>query len=49
MLGLLLEEGAVSDYFLYNPTSFRVAPPLCISQEEVDIAVDVVSRALDRL
>ena len=49
MLGLLLEEGAVSDYFLYNPTSFRIAPPLCISQEEVDIAVDVVSRALDRL
>lgn len=49
MLGLLLEEGAVSDYFLYNPTSFRIAPPLCISQEETNIAVDVVSRALDRL
>lgn len=49
MLGLLLEEGAVSDYFLYNPTSFRIAPPLCISDGEMDMAADIVRRALNRL
>ena len=49
MLELLLEEGAVSDYFLYNPTSFRIAPPLCISMDEAAMAVDITVRALDRL
>ena len=49
MLDLLLEEGAVSDYFLYNPTSFRIAPPLRISMEEAAMAVDAVTRALDKL
>lgn len=49
MLSLLVEEGAVSDYFLYHPTSFRIAPPLCISDEEVEEAVKTVTRALDRL
>lgn len=49
ILQLLLEEGAVSDYFLYHPTSFRIAPPLCISEKEVELSIDVVRRALDRL
>lgn len=49
MLGLLVEEGAVSDYFLYNPTSFRIAPPLSISDAEVEEAVEIVTKALDRL
>lgn len=49
MLELLLEEGAVSDYFLYNPTSFRIAPPLCIGEDEMRLAADMVRRALDRL
>ena len=49
MLGLLMEEGAVSDYFLYNPTSFRIAPPLSIGQEDVDTAIEIVTKALDRL
>lgn len=49
ILGHLIEEGAVSDYFLFNPTSFRIAPPLCISDDEVSLAVDIVRKALDRL
>ncbi|HIZ86205.1 MAG TPA: aspartate aminotransferase family protein [Candidatus Coprenecus stercoravium] len=49
MLELLLDEGAVSDYFLFNPTSFRIAPPLSISMDEVRMAVDLVRKALDRL
>lgn len=49
MLGLLVEEGAVSDYFLYNPTSFRIAPPLSISDAEIGEALEIVTKALDRL
>lgn len=49
MLPLLLEEGAVSDYFLYCPTAFRTAPPLCISDDEVELLLDIVIRALNRL
>lgn len=49
MLGLLVDEGAISDYFLYNPTSFRIAPPLSISDAEVEEAVGIVTKALDRL
>ena len=49
MLSLLLEEGAVSDYFLYNPTSFRITPPLSISDAETEEAVNIVIRALNRL
>ena len=49
ILGHLIEEGAVSDYFLFNPTSFRIAPPLCISDDEVSLAIDIVRKALDRL
>ena len=48
MLPLLLEEGAVSDYFLYCPTAFRIAPPLCISDDEVELLLDIVIRALNR-
>lgn len=49
MLPLLLDEGAVSDYFLYNPTSFRIAPPLCISMQEAELAVNAVTNALNKL
>lgn len=49
MLTLLLEEGALSDYFLYDPSSFRIAPPLCISDSEVEEALGIVTKALDRL
>lgn len=49
ILGLLLDEGAVSDYFLFNPTSFRIAPPLCINQAEIGMSIAAVRRALDKL
>lgn len=49
MIPLLIEEGLISDYFLFNPTSFRIAPPLCISMLELKTALDGVLRALDRL
>ncbi len=49
IIPLLLEEGVISDYFLFNPTSFRIAPPLSISDLEIDEAIDAVIKAIDKL
>ena len=49
MLYLLLDEGVITDWFLFQPTSFRIAPPLCISDEEIAFGVKAVLRALDKL
>jgi len=39
----------LSDWFLFCPTAFRIAPPLCISEDEIDYAVERVIRVLDKL
>lgn len=49
MLALLVEEGAMGDLFLFCDTAFRIAPPLCITFDELKLACDIVRRALDRL
>lgn len=49
ILYLLLEEGVLTDWFLFQPTSFRIAPPLCITDSEIDLAIEAIIRALDRL
>lgn len=45
----LLEEGIMSDWFLFNPTSFRIAPPLSITEQEIMMSTEGIKRALDRL
>ncbi len=49
ILPLLLEEGVMSDWFLFDENSFRIAPPLCISDEEILYSAGLISGALDRL
>lgn len=49
ILYLLLEEGVLTDWFLFQPTSFRIAPPLCITEQEIDMALDAIIRALNKL
>ena len=49
VLYLLLDEGVITDWFLFQPTSFRIAPPLCISDEELELGIQAVRRALDKL
>ncbi len=49
ILSLLLEERVMSDWFLFNANSFRIAPPLCISDSEVEEAITQILRALDKL
>lgn len=49
ILYLLLDEGVLTDWFLFQPTSFRIAPPLCITHNQIDMAIASIMRALDRL
>ncbi len=41
------ELGALIDYFLFNNRSFRLAPPLIYSMEELGQAMDILLAALD--
>ncbi len=49
MIPLLKDECVISDYFLFHPTSFRIAPPLCITDDELKSGLDAVLRALDKV
>jgi len=48
-LPMLIENGVLSDWFLFCPTAFRIAPPLCINEEEIKYALDRVIMVLDKL
>ncbi|MDD4420484.1 MAG: aspartate aminotransferase family protein [Bacteroidales bacterium] len=49
ILYLLLDEGVLTDWFLFQPTSFRIAPPLCITDDEIDMGVAAIIKALNKL
>ncbi len=41
------ELGAIIDYFLFNDRSFRLAPPLVISEDEIKKACHILQQAFD--
>jgi 4-aminobutyrate aminotransferase-like enzyme len=43
------ENGLVIDQFLFSDDSFRIAPPLIISEEEADLSMERVLATLDDL
>jgi len=43
-----LENGVVTDWFLFNDRSLRIAPPLTISEEEIRLACEVVNGAVGK-
>lgn len=43
------KNGLIVDQFLFNETSFRIAPPLTISKDEVHEVVDKIISSLDSL
>ena len=49
ILYLLLDEGVLTDWFLFQPTSFRIAPPLCITDQEIERVVGKIINALNKL
>ena len=44
-----LERGVVCFWFLSCPTSFRIAPPINISVEEIKKACNIIKSVLDEL
>ncbi|HOP05271.1 MAG TPA: aspartate aminotransferase family protein [Tenuifilaceae bacterium] len=44
-----LQQGVITDWFLFCNTAVRIAPPLVISEEEIDLACEAILSALDSL
>ncbi|HRZ43062.1 MAG TPA: aminotransferase class III-fold pyridoxal phosphate-dependent enzyme [Bacteroidales bacterium] len=44
-----LENGILSDWFLFCDHAFRIAPPLTIDQQEIDEAIQLIIKTLDGL
>ncbi|MDX1406475.1 MAG: aspartate aminotransferase family protein [Saprospiraceae bacterium] len=45
----LFEHGALVDWFLFNQQSFRLAPPLIISEAQIDEACGLIRKACDEV
>lgn len=43
-----IEQGVITDWFLFCDNSMRIAPPLVISKEEIRFACEVILRAIDQ-
>jgi len=44
-----IEVGLIFDLFLFNRTSFRIAPPLTVTDDEIDIIIDKLIVALNAI
>ncbi len=42
-----IEQGLIIDWFLFNDSSIRIAPPLTINEEQIREACQVILKALD--
>jgi acetylornithine/succinyldiaminopimelate/putrescine aminotransferase len=44
-----VSDGLLSDWFLFNDCSFRIAPPLTITEIEIEMVCGLIKRVLDRI
>lgn len=49
VINYCLKNGLITDWFLFNNRSIRIAPPLIITLEEIDLACDILLAGLDSL
>ncbi len=49
MMEAALAQGLIIDWYLFKPATFRIAPPLTITIEEIDLACSKLLFALDTL
>jgi 4-aminobutyrate aminotransferase-like enzyme len=45
----MLKNGIIIDWFLFHPCTFRIAPPLTITEEECRSAGDLVIKSLNEV
>jgi len=44
-----IEQGVIIDWFLFNDSSIRIAPPLIINEEQIKEACQVIRKALEEV
>ena len=49
LMDYFIEEGILSDWFLYCDTAFRISPPLIISDDEIRDCAELIKKCLDKL
>jgi len=49
VIKVCLEKGLITDWFLFNDRSIRIAPPLIITEEEIEKACGILLEGLDGL
>jgi len=46
---LATKEGVITDWFIFLDNRFRIAPPLIITKDEIDIVVGIIKKVLDKI
>jgi acetylornithine/succinyldiaminopimelate/putrescine aminotransferase len=49
VVAALLQNGIITEWFLFCDTAFRIAPPLVISHEEIGDACRIIQHVLTRM
>jgi len=49
LIKILLEKGLIVDWFLFKDDSIRIAPPLIITEKEIEEACQIILEALDQI
>ena len=49
VIHLAIEKGLITDWFLFNDRSLRIAPPLTITYEEIDEACSILMECLNEV
>ena len=42
-----IENGVITDWFLFRPDAMRIAPPLIISEKEIKIACEIILKSIN--
>ncbi len=44
-----LKNGLITDRFLFRPKAFRIAPPLIITEKEIEHTIDLILKSIDSI
>jgi len=44
-----IEKGVITDWFLFNPSAMRIAPPLIISKKGIENSIEIILKCVDEI
>jgi 4-aminobutyrate aminotransferase-like enzyme len=47
VIDIAVEKGLVTDWFLFHDSAFRIAPPLIITNQEIEKACEILNEAIE--